>query len=148
MSNNKKTLLILSGCNGVADIIRYAKSKGIYTVATDYYKDRGEKVKADKYYNISTTNINAILDIAKKHKVNGVTTGTSESSMHTVMNVTKILGLPFYANEDTLEKINNKRILSGLGDLIDYNNKATIRQNLKKDTIALLKLYKEFPIKG
>ncbi len=47
-----------------------------------------------------------------------------------------------------LEKINNKRILSGLGDLIDYNNKATIRQNLKKDTIALLKLYKEFPIKG
>lgn len=46
-----------------------------------------------------------------------------------------------------IEKVNEKRILSGLGDLMDEGIKTTIKQNLKKDTIALLKLYKEFPIK-
>ncbi len=45
-----------------------------------------------------------------------------------------------------IEKINDKRILSGLGDLMDEGIKTKIKQNIKKDTIALLKLYKEFPI--
>lgn len=39
-----------------------------------------------------------------------------------------------------LEKINNKNILSGLGELLNEKQKHQVKENLKSDTIFLLKL--------
>lgn len=47
---------------------------------------------------------------------------------------------------DALEKMNEKRMLSGLGDLMDEETKKFARTRLKQDTIALLRMYREFPI--
>ena len=47
-----------------------------------------------------------------------------------------------------VEKINEKRILSGLGDLMDEDTKTFVRNGLKKEVISLLNFYKEFPITG
>ena len=47
---------------------------------------------------------------------------------------------------DAVEKMNEKRILSGLGDLMDEETKRFVKTRLKQDTIALLGMYKEFPI--
>jgi len=47
---------------------------------------------------------------------------------------------------DALEKMNEKRMLSGLGDLMDEETKKFARTRLKQDTITLLNMYREFPI--
>lgn len=39
---------------------------------------------------------------------------------------------------DTLGKISSRRILSGMGDLLDSKKKAWVKENLKKDTVFLL----------
>lgn len=44
------------------------------------------------------------------------------------------------------EKLNEKRILSGLGDLMDEETKRFVRKSLKTEFISLLNFYKEFPI--
>ena len=45
-----------------------------------------------------------------------------------------------------IEKINSKSLLNGIGELVDNSLKAFVRENLKGETIQLLKMYREFPI--
>lgn len=89
MNLKNKKLLVLTGCNGANDIIRYAKSHGIITIATDYYENSDVKKMADVSYNVSTADVDKIEEIARKHQVDGLTTGTSEVSMHSILQITK-----------------------------------------------------------
>jgi predicted nucleotidyltransferase component of viral defense system len=47
---------------------------------------------------------------------------------------------------DTVEKLSEKRILSGLGELMDIESKNFVKTRLKQETITLLRMYKEFPL--
>lgn len=47
---------------------------------------------------------------------------------------------------DRMEQVNEKRILSGLGELIDEETKRIARNSLKAETISLLKIYRQFPV--
>ncbi len=114
-----KKLIVLTGCNGASDIIQYAKSKGVYTIATDYNKTSKVKDMADCRYDISTTDIDSICELVKKHNVDGITTGTSETSMYTILEISKRLSVPFYASSEQLEIINNKKKFKDL--LIKYD---------------------------
>jgi len=109
MNLKGKKLLVLTGCNGAIDIITYAKNKGVTTIATDYYEKSIVKDLADYKYNVSTVDIAGVKEIAISHKVDGITTGTSEASMFTILNITKELGLPFYSTKEQLELINDKK---------------------------------------
>ena len=114
MNLKDKKLLVLTGCNGSIDILSYAKKSGVFTIATDYYRDSKVKHAADVRYEISTTDIEALESIAREHAVDGITTGTSEASMYSVLQLTRQLHLPFYATERQLENINDKRQFKAL----------------------------------
>lgn len=45
-----------------------------------------------------------------------------------------------------LEAMNNKKLLAGLGELMDNKTKTFVRNKLLPETITLLKFYKDFPI--
>ncbi len=45
-----------------------------------------------------------------------------------------------------LEEISDKRMLQGLGEVLDADMKKFVRAKLRTETITLLKFYKEFPI--
>lgn len=47
---------------------------------------------------------------------------------------------------DRIEKVNENRILSGLGDLMDEETKRFVKFKLKAEVMSLFRLYKEFPI--
>lgn len=46
----------------------------------------------------------------------------------------------------SLEKLSDKGMLNGLGELMDEKTKQFVRTKLRTETIGLLRLYKEFPI--
>lgn len=131
MNLSGKKLLVLTGCNGASDIIKYAKSKGVFVIATDYHKESEVKKMADLSYNISTTNVAKIEELAKKHNVDGITTGTSESSMYTILKVTNNLDLPFYTSEPVLQKINNKKSFKR----ILHNKGVGVTREYTKDSV-------------
>lgn len=60
------------------------------------------------------------------------------------------MGKPFsqYVQEciDMLEKISDKGLLNGLGELTDEKMKRFIKTKLRTETISLLQFFKEFPI--
>ncbi|MFW6257508.1 MAG: nucleotidyl transferase AbiEii/AbiGii toxin family protein [Prolixibacteraceae bacterium] len=45
-----------------------------------------------------------------------------------------------------IEKRPGKSLLNGIGELVDDNLKSFVREQLKEETIQMLKLYREFPI--
>ncbi|GAP72046.1 hypothetical protein SAMD00024442_22_40 [Candidatus Symbiothrix dinenymphae] len=59
-----------------------------------------------------------------------------------------VKSLPNYLQEciDAMENLPNKSLLDGLGELVNPDIKAFIRNKLRTETITLLKFYKEFSI--
>lgn len=47
---------------------------------------------------------------------------------------------------DTLEKMSDKGMLNGLGELMNEEMKKFVRTKLRQETITLLKFYKQFPM--
>ena len=91
--NNKK-LLLLGGSAQQIIAIEKAKTLGYYTILCDYLQDNPGQYVADKYYNVSTTDIDAVYEIAIKEKVNGVLAYASDPAALPAAIVCNRLGLP------------------------------------------------------
>lgn len=102
MSNlTGKKLLILGGKALMIDMVRKAKKMGIYTIVTDNrpYELSPAKKIADKYYNISFSEIDKIVDLIRQEKIDGVLTGYTDSYIEYYLKICKTAGLPCYGDE-------------------------------------------------
>lgn len=89
-----KKILLLGGSTQQIPAIEYAKKQGYYTVLCDYLSDNPGQHYADKFYCVSTTDKEAILEVAKKEKVNGVVAYASDPAAPTAAYVAETMGLP------------------------------------------------------
>lgn len=74
--------------------INAAKEMGYYTVLCDYLPDNPGQYVADKYYNTSTTDIEAVYEIAKTEQVSGILAYASDPAALPAAIVADRLGLP------------------------------------------------------
>ena len=74
--------------------IQTAKKLGYHTVLCDYLPDNPGQYVADKYYNASTTDIEAVYEIAQKEAVNGILAYASDPAALPAAIVAARLGLP------------------------------------------------------
>ncbi len=74
--------------------INAAKEMGYYTVLCDYLPDNPGQYVADKYYNTSTTDIEAVYEIAKTEQVSGILAYASDPAALPSAIVADRLGLP------------------------------------------------------
>ena len=91
---DKKKILMLGGSAQQVVAINAAKDMGYYTVLCDYLPDNPGQYVADKYYNTSTTDIEAVYEIAKKEQVCGILAYASDPAALPAAIVANRLGLP------------------------------------------------------
>lgn len=103
-----KKILLLGGHVLMIHIIQKAHEMGIYTIVTDYIPDAPAKKYADEAYDISTLDVNALVQLAKEKHVDGVFTGYVDINLAPCCMVCERLGLPFYATLEQLEQTMNK----------------------------------------
>lgn len=103
-----KRLLILGGFNQACDIITRAQEMGVYVVVADYNEKVPGNGLADKFSNVSATDVDALVKLAKEEKVDGVTTGFVDILLEPCYEVCKRLGLPYYATPKMIEMSTNK----------------------------------------
>ncbi len=103
-----KTLLILGAIEAFCDIIEEAKKMGIKTVVCDYFPDAPGKKNADFSYDISTTDIDEVEKIAKKHSVDGIMCAFSDRNIPTCYELSKRLGLPTYYTKEAIDIVTDK----------------------------------------
>lgn len=89
-----KKILLLGGSAQQVIAIETAKRLGYTTVLCDYLTDNPGQYVADKFYLVSTTDKEAVLEVAKKEKINGVIAYASDPAAPTAAYVAERLGLP------------------------------------------------------
>ncbi len=89
-----KKILLLGGSGQQIIAIEKAKKLGYYTVLCDYLPDNPGRLVADKYYQISTTDRDAILKIAMDEDIGGIVAYSSDPAAPTAAYVSEKLLLP------------------------------------------------------
>ena len=89
-----KKIIFLGGAPSQIPPIKYAKSQGHYVITCDYLPDNPGHLLADEYHNISTTDKESILNLAKKLDIDGIVAYASDPAAPTAAYVAEQLGLP------------------------------------------------------
>ncbi len=71
-----------------------AKELGYYTITCDYLPDNPGHRLADEYHNVSTTDKEAVLELARNLKIDGIVAYASDPAAPTAAYVAERLGLP------------------------------------------------------
>ena len=89
-----KKVLMLGGSYFQVPSIKTAVALGFYTISCDYLPDNPGHKFAHEYHNVSTTDKEAVLELAKKLKVDGIVCYASDPAAATAAYVCEKLGLP------------------------------------------------------
>ncbi|MDQ2085657.1 ATP-grasp domain-containing protein [Herbivorax sp. ANBcel31] len=88
-----KKILLLGGSTQQVPAIEYSKKKGYYTILCDFLPNNPGQHYAEKFYCLSTTDKEKMLEIAKKEKVDGVVAYASDPAAPTAAYVSEKMGL-------------------------------------------------------
>ena len=89
-----KTILLLGGSAQQIIAIETSKRMGLRTVLCDYLPDNPGQYHADVFYQVSTTDKEAVLKVAIDEKVDGILAYASDPAAPTAAYVAEKLGLP------------------------------------------------------
>lgn len=105
-----KKLLILGSNSETTNIVKIAKDMGVTTIVTDYDPNAPAKKVADICYDIDGLDVDAICEMGRREKVDGVMVGVADILVRPYQQICEKLGLPCYANAKSAVAFNNKRI--------------------------------------
>ncbi len=113
-----KALVLAGGFPQIA-LIQELKSRGYTVLLADYYAEPVAKAYADAFYQVSTLDIPAITEVAKKEQVDFLITACTDQALLTVAKVSEELGLPCYVSYQTALNVTNKSYMKRMFD--QYN---------------------------
>ncbi|MBR4632944.1 MAG: ATP-grasp domain-containing protein [Elusimicrobia bacterium] len=87
-------VLLLGGSHLQVPSVKKAKELGYYTITCDYLPNNPGHKFADEYHNVSTTDKEAVLKLAKKLKIDGIVCYASDPAAPTAAYVAEKMGLP------------------------------------------------------
>lgn len=116
----KKKILILGASHFQLPAIKYAKDSGYYVITADYLPNNPGHKLADECHNISTTDKDKILILAKSLKIDGIVAYASDPSALTAAYVSGLLNLP--GNDfKTIKVLTNKDLFRKFLKTNGYN---------------------------
>lgn len=102
-----KKVLLLGGSLFQVPSIKTAKKMGYHTIVCDFLPDNPGQHFADEYYNVSTTDKEAILALARRLSIDGIVCYASDPAAPTAAYVAEQLGLPTSPYQ-SVELLSNK----------------------------------------
>ncbi len=91
---SQRTILLLGGSAQQLVAIRAARDLGYRTVLCDYLPDNPGQHEVDRFYQVSTTDVDAVYEVARKERVDGVLAYASDPAALPAAIVCERLGLP------------------------------------------------------
>ncbi|MBU1669085.1 ATP-grasp domain-containing protein [bacterium] len=90
----QKRILFLGGSKFQIPPIKYAKEQGHYVITCDYLPDNPGHIYADEYHNVSTTDIEAVLELSRELHIDGIVAYASDPAAPTQAYVANAMRLP------------------------------------------------------
>ncbi len=107
-----KRLMLMCGTALACEIVETAKKMGVYTMVTDYLPDSPAKKIADESFEVSTTDIDAMVSLCKEKKADGVFTNFIDSMLPYCRQVCDRMDMPFYLTQEQIEYSAKKEVLN------------------------------------
>jgi biotin carboxylase len=89
-----RKILFLGGAPTQIPPIKYALGQGHHVITLDYLPDNPGHKLGHKYYNVSTTDKEAVLEVAKAENIDGIVAYASDPAAPTAAYVAEKMGLP------------------------------------------------------
>lgn len=103
--------LVLAGGFPQIALIEKLKMRDCYTILADWNDEPVAKKYADKYYQVSTLDVEAIRGVAVKEKADFLITVCTDQALLTVAKVSEELKLPCYIDYETARNVTNKQYM-------------------------------------
>lgn len=97
----QKSLMLLGGIRYLLPAIEVAHKHGCRVITVDYLPDNIAHKFSDVYYNISILDKEAVLQLAKQEKINGILSYAVDPGVTTAAYVAESMGLPFSCSYET-----------------------------------------------
>ena len=108
MELKNKTLLLMGGGAYVNGIKKYKDAKGFRLVALGRDADTPIAKISDAFYHIDTQDVDAVVEVVKKEKIDGIFVGSSEVNIDPAITVSERTGCHFYSNREQWDIISDK----------------------------------------
>ena len=89
-----KKLLMLGGSMQQIPAIKRAREFGFYVITCDYLPSNPGHKYSNEFYNVSTTDLNGVLELAQKLQIDGIVAYASDPAAPTAAYVAEQMGLP------------------------------------------------------
>lgn len=103
-----KKLLILGGIALSKEIVEQAHKMGILVYVTDYLANSPAKSIADKSFMVSATDVDAVVDLIREEKIDGVLAGYIDLLLPYYVEICNKAKLPCYATKEQIEITSDK----------------------------------------
>lgn len=107
----KMKILVLAGGFDQIALIQELKSRGHIVYLADYFENPPAKPYADKHFQISTLDEDAVYQLALNEKVDLITTACTDQALMTVASVSERLQLQCYVSSETARNVTNKAFM-------------------------------------
>lgn len=107
-----KKLLLLGGPSLMVDVIKKAREMGVHTIVTDWYEPEVSvaKKEADEYRMVSSSDVDALVQLVKDEHIDGVYTQYTDSALPYCQQVCERAGLHFFIDGAQEHMISNKEL--------------------------------------
>lgn len=136
-----KVLVLAGGFPQIA-LIKELKKRDYTVILADWNENPVAKGYADIYYQVSTLDIDAITEIAKKENVCFLITACTDQALLTVAKVSEVLGLPCYIDYQTALNVTNKAYMKK----VFVENGIPTAQHVIVDTMSQVPTEMQFPL--
>lgn len=103
--------LVLCGGIPQAELIRQLKNRGIETILADMNEKAPAVAYADKFYPVSTLDVEGIKSVAVEENVDFLITVCADQMILVVAQVSEMLGLPCYISYETAKNVSSKELM-------------------------------------
>jgi carbamoylphosphate synthase large subunit len=114
-----KKLMLLGGLRYLIPVIEAAHKEGCHVITCDYLPNNIAHKYSDEYHNLSITNKDAVLELARKLKIDGIMSFAVDPGVITAAYVAENLNLPFGGSYKSVKILQNKALFR---DFLTVNN--------------------------
>ena len=103
-----KKILLLGGSRYLLPVIKSAHELGLYVITCDYLLNNIAHKYSDEYVNVSIIDKEAVLEVAKKLKIDGIMSFATDPGVVTAAYVAEKLGLPYGGSYESVSILQDK----------------------------------------
>lgn len=137
-------LMILGSLDEFVELVNCAKRRGYYTVVCDGYPNGPAKKFADKAYTIDIREVDAIVEVCKQEKINGIIASFSDILFEYLTLIANKAGIKTYCTPEKMVYLRSKAKMKEMFRSLDIPvpaSKVIRRDSLQKDMAEL-----DFPL--